>query len=315
MKLLPGDLSPNLASEVVARRVAASVGSRARGRRIAMNQAGPAVGPFQNVLKRTTGMEEPAATKTMDRVGRFFSLQGNTLSLIWGMSMGVMGLAANGSDPGLTVALMVALASTGVALGQVIPRWSIWRTCNTPLQEGELDTLLTDAHDPLEHAYFLLLKDALQQTNLSESAEKELRSALKALGEAMEQLPSAAPDSATADPDTLRAEAKSLRDRGMQEADQTVSDSLLRQADARERSAEAIARSQQTLRRNAVLRDELVAQTEALRIDLAVQSTERSSTGEFANLAESARRVAAEATSLVDARNELDSTAQKVRLG
>ncbi len=79
MKLLPGDLSPDLASEVVARRVATSVGSRARGRRIAMNQAGPAVGPFQNVLKRTTGMEELSASKTMDRVGRFFSLEGHTL--------------------------------------------------------------------------------------------------------------------------------------------------------------------------------------------------------------------------------------------
>ncbi|MGC4042383.1 MAG: hypothetical protein QM758_01085 [Armatimonas sp.] len=316
MKLLPGDLSPELGAELVARRVAASVGSsRTHGRRAMMNQTGPAFGPFQGFLKRSTGMTEPAATLTMDRVGQSFSTFGTVLSCAWGGALGMMGLSAMPHGLSTVAVVVPVLAAVGITLGQLPPRFLLSRDCKAPLQEAELDALLAAANDPLERAYFQLIKDTLRQSNLSESAENELRSALRALGDAMEQLPSAAPESAAVAPETLQAEAKALREKGMQESDQTVSDSLIRQADARERSANAISRSQQTLRRNAVLRDELVAQTEALRIGLAVQSTEQSGIGELANLAESARRVAAEATSLADARNELDSAPQKVRLG
>ncbi len=294
MTILPGDLGPECAAGLIARRLGQS------------GSAGPVPEPRQQALARSTGMDEPAATRVAKRTGAFFSTQANLLSFALGVMFGAPALMAGGLGHAfIPAAILATLSAGGIVLGRTFPHRTLRRICQSAVAEVEIEAFLTEAHDPLEKTYLMLLRDALRHTELPKPAEEELRAALRALGEAIEHLP--APEGIASDPDALRTEADVLRQQGLSEPDQTISESLLRQADARARSAESVARAQLALRRSATLRDELSAQAEALRIGLAAQKPEqKNASSELAQLAESARRVAAEAVSLADARIEIE---------
>ena len=98
----------------------------------------------------------------------------------------------------------------------------------------------------------------------------------------------------------MRAEAE-------QELDAVSAASLDRQADALLRRADAQERSATLLRRASVLRSEMIAQTEALRAGLAGFHAGQTDVTGLADLADVARRVAGEATSVARARDELDA--------
>ena len=86
-----------------------------------------------------------------------------------------------------------------------------------------------------------------------------------------------------------------------------IGESLERRADALERRADAHDRSAQYVRRSAALRSEIEAQIEALREGLSAFNAGMIATGDMAHLSESARRVASEAVSAADAREEVES--------
>jgi hypothetical protein len=109
--------------------------------------------------------------------------------------------------------------------------------------------------------------------------------------------------------DALRREAAQLRTRANEETDEVTAASLSRQAEARERSADAAERSSLVLRRTAALRDELAAQTEALRLGLAALYSGAGDAADLSHLAATVRGVADEANAVADARAELDTLA------
>ncbi len=98
----------------------------------------------------------------------------------------------------------------------------------------------------------------------------------------------------------MRAEAASERDAVAQA-------SLERQADAVQRRADAWERAATLMRRASVLRREMMAQTEALRAGLAGFHSGATDIVGLTNVAETARGVAAEASSVSEAREELDA--------
>ena len=199
-------------------------------------------------------------------------------------------------------AMGVAFASTGV-LG---PKAVIKKLVNATVSVGEIDGLLPAVQDPLEKSFLTLVQDALRQTNLSEQAATDLRSAIKSLGEAIDRLP---PISGNIDttPETLRREAAEVQAKADAEPDRVIADSLSRRAEALERSALAVNRSALLIRRTVALREELAAQTEALRLGLTAFYTGGGDVGELAELSESVRSVAAEAISVASAREEMET--------
>ncbi len=106
--------------------------------------------------------------------------------------------------------------------------------------------------------------------------------------------------------EVLRRTAVESLQTAQAEPDRIVAASLVRRAEALQRRADATHRSSLLVRRLGALRQEMAAETEALRAGLSAYYTGANDIADLTQMAEDIRRVAAEATALTAAREELD---------
>lgn len=227
------------------------------------------------------------------------------LSTVFGflLSLPILCLGAFGMDFGLA-----ALGGCLIFLGAGLtfwPRRTVESLHRRPVTEGDLEALQSGLNDDLLEAAYLRLAREMAAQNVTNNSAKSLRDALRALGEAIDALPYV--PAADADAQTLRADADRARAEAGREPDAVAAASLRRRADALDRSARAASQSEALRRRAAVLRDELLAQTESLRLGLAAARPDSGEVAGLAALAESVRAVADEAAGVAAARAELDA--------
>jgi|GEM_PF-2345135 hypothetical protein len=295
-----------------AQNIAGAGGAPGRGSTTAGKQK--PLGPLGRLWARMAGMDAETAKAalagsnqmTNGFVGGFV---GGSLGFIMPGFMITLVNASGAGDPPAALGLLfmtmgLAFSSIGVFIpGNLLKRWH--QTAITP---GEIEGLLadTDVSDTLERSYLMLLREALNQSNLSPEAENDLRAAIRSLGQTIDRIP---PLSAgiRVDADELRSEARVAEAEARAESDPVIAASKARRAEALERSARAAEQSALLLRRSAALRDELAAQTEALRLGLAAFYSGAGDITDLSHLSESVRSVAAEASSVADARAELES--------
>jgi len=211
-----------------------------------------------------------------------------------------------GLDLGTAWAVFGASAASLTALGFGPLAQLALRSLHRPIQAAEMEGLIKASDDALESAYLKLVRDAIL-IDVPTNAETDIRQAIAALGEAIDRLPAVSME--VMDVTAVRAEATTLRQQAIAEPDRVTSDSLDRRADALERRADAYERSALLTRRAAALHEEILAQIETMRSGLAGHQIEAgvgAPTGTFAQLSESARRVAQEAATTADARNEVE---------
>lgn len=259
--------------------------------------------PLGRFWTRGSGVEPAAAASALE------VMRNPMLGMLGGMIGGSSGFLV----PAILMASMgepVGAAAMGLggivmaAIGVTVPKFWFRRLNRKPLSAGEIEALLPSAHNDLERAYVTLAMDAARQ-EVSPEVEKEVRAALLALGDAIDRLPSA--PAGSVDVGLLRREAGTVLLQAQAEPDQVVADSLFRRAQALQRRADAHDRGALLLRRTSALRDELAAQTEALRAGLAAFYGGQADVAGLADLAESVRGVAAEAASVQLAREELET--------
>ena len=315
MELIPADLGESRAIELFRLRALSqlSQGPSRRGGRLRSVLSTP--GKSSALTKfwtKDSGLEGAAAEKTIQSVqGQLYGIVGG-FGGGWGLGFGfpaLMMAAQSGDKPGMLVAAgffgLMSLAGFGIAtLG---PRKMVQKWGKTPLSEQEVETLLQTEDDALERSYLLLIRETLAQTNLPEAAQRELKEAIKVLGMALDRLPPAPAETASRNTESLRAEAAELGQQAHTETDRVAAESLVRRADALERSAVALEKSATLLRRNSLLRQELQAQLEALRLELGSTAATGADASSLAQVASVARGVAREADALATARVELDT--------
>ena len=185
---------------------------------------------------------------------------------------------------------------------------------------GEIAALLPQAHDELERSYLTLVMDVVRQEvagaqEQGPASGTDLRSALRALGDAIDKLPATravghlslggeTPDIMT---EVLRRTAAETLIQAQAEPDRVVAASLIRRVEALHRRADATMRANVLVRRFAVLRQEMAAETEALRAGLAAYYTGAHDIADLTRLAEDMQRVAAEAAAMTAAVEEVDA--------
>lgn len=185
---------------------------------------------------------------------------------------------------------------------------------------GEIAALLPQAHDELERSYLTLVMDVVRQEVAGAQEEgpasgTDLRSALRALGDAIDKLPATravghlslggeTPDIMT---EVLRRTAAETLLQAQAEQDRVVAASLIRRVEALHRRADATMRANVLVRRFAVLRQEMAAETEALRAGLAAYYTGAHDITDLTRLADDMQRVAAEAAAMTAAVEEVDA--------
>jgi len=189
-----------------------------------------------------------------------------------------------------------------------------------PVTPGEVAALLPQAHDELERSYLTLVMDVVRQevTGVQEqgpASGADLRSALHALGDAIDRLPATravghlslggeTPDIMT---EVLRRTAAETLLTAQAEPDRVVAASLIRRVEALHRRADATMRANVLTRRFSVLRQEMAAETEALRAGLAAYYTGAHDIADLTRLASDMQRVAAEAAAMTAAVEEVDA--------
>ncbi len=189
-----------------------------------------------------------------------------------------------------------------------------------PVTPGEIAALLPQAHDELERSYLTLVMDVVRQEVASAQGQgpasgTDLRSALRALGDAIDKLPATravghlslggeTPDIMT---EVLRRTAAETLQTAQAEPDRVVAASLLRRVEALHRRADATTRANVLVRRFSVLRQEMAAETEALRAGLAAYYTGAHDIADLTRLASDMQRVAAEAAAMTAAVEEVDA--------
>ncbi len=189
-----------------------------------------------------------------------------------------------------------------------------------PVTPGEVAALLPQAHDELERSYLTLVMDVVRQEVAGAQEEgpasgADLRSALRALGDAIDKLPATravghlslggeTPDIMT---EVLRRTAAETLVQAQAEPDRVVAASLIRRVEALHRRADATTRANVLVRRFSVLRQEMAAETEALRAGLAAYYTGAHDITDLTRLAEDMQRVAAEAAAMTAAVEEVDT--------
>lgn len=282
----------------------------------------PHLGFWGRLWARGSGLNDTQAAAALP------ALSSSTLGLFWGLGGSGGGLAVIGALIGALsgkaeVAAMLGGAGALLAVPGLLSPGPFFRSLHKkPLTPGEVETLLaaTPPDHALERAYLNLALAAIRQPSSrtragAAGAEDDVRDALRALGEAIDNLPpgaqSGAPD---VDTTALQRDAQQTLVRAETEPDPVIGASLRRRAEALERAAEAANRSALLLRRGAALRDELLAQTEALRLGLTAFDAGGSvasldAGANLRRLAESVRDVAHEARSVALAREELDAAA------
>jgi len=313
MEIRPADLGRTWQLALIERRASAHAASTRRGSRGRLIQtltsAGEQprrLGPLGRFWTRGTGFNDRDAAEALQRMGNVSGpmVAGTAAaSAMMAVQTSII-VATNGPPVVATIfgTILAALLSAGLTTpGILLRRWSY-----LPVSQGEVEALLAESNDDLERSYLSLIRDALRQENVGDEAAEDVRKATRALAEVIDRLPPLS-TATQADPAALRQEAAQLRVRANGEADPVTAASLTRQAEARERSAVAAERSSLVLRRTAALRDELAAQTEALRLGLAALYSGAGDAVDLSHLAATVRGVADEANAVADARAELDA--------
>ncbi len=276
--------------------------------------AGDLPAPRQGVLGRLWAYGlglEPAAAAAALPVPADIPKKESTMGIAYSVArcitflLGFLALLGAGAESvtwtaTMTVRLLLALTLCFLCY----PMMVFQRLHRQPLAVEEVRSLFPGTGDSLEHAYLTLVTDAIRQKVPAEAA-RDMRRAFCALAEAMDRLPPVY--SAANDTGTLRQEALAVLAEARKETDQVAAASLLRQAEAIERHAAAGDRFNVLAHRVGVLRRELTAQIEALRAGLAVFNIDAAPGAYLTHLADSVRRVAAEAASVAVARDELDT--------
>lgn len=183
------------------------------------------------------------------------------------------------------------------------------RLYQTPVSGAEVAALLPLTHDELERSYLTLVMDVSRQ-EVQTAAGANLRIALHSLGEAIDKLP-ATRVVVSDDHDIItevlsRTAAETLR-KAQEEPDRIAAASLMRRVDALHRRADAAKRANTLTRRFSVLRQEMAAETEALRAGLTAYYSGAHDIADLTQLAEDMQRLATEAASLTDAVEEVDT--------
>ena len=178
-----------------------------------------------------------------------------------------------------------------------------------PLTAGEIAALLPQTHDELERSYLTLVMDVSRQ-EVQTAAGANLRTALRSLGEAIDKLPATrviASDDHDIITEVLQRTAAATLQKAQEEPDRIAAASLMRRVEALHRRADATKRANTLTRRFSVLRQEMAAETEALRAGLTAYYSGAHDIADLTQLAEDMQRLATEAASLTEAVEEVDT--------
>ncbi len=309
MKLYPQDLSDNDHARLIRKRTYAAYASGGSVVNYDPNAPlpEPRLGKLGRLWAKGLGMTDRQAAvgngAAGETTGATAWLTATLGPLIPGLIVLVMA-RRHGLDPNIAWASFAAATAGLSALGFGPFAQMAFRSLHKPLQATEVEGLIKESQDDLQTAYLRLLRDTLL-TDVPEKAEADIRAAIAALGEAIEKLPTMRTE--PFDTMALRAEAVQLRHQALTESDRVTADSISRRADALERRVQAHEHSALLSKRAAALRAEIQAQIETLREGLAGHQLEDGvgPTVAFAELSETARRVAQEASSAAEARQEL----------
>lgn len=319
MELIPADLGDSRAIALFQMRSMQAYANQRPTRRLRSTLLRTGKSTFlSRMWAKETGLQgEAAETAIKSSSGQLYGLVGG-LGGGWGLGFGMpalmMATQAQKPEHLLIAGIFGAFSVAGLTIAALVPRNMVRRWGKTPLSEQELEALLQAEDDELERSYLLLIRETLSQKCLPAAAQVELKEAIKVLGMALDRLPPAPAETSLRDTTSLRIEATTLRQQALTEPDQVASESLVRRADALERSASAMEKSATLLRRNSLLRQELQAQLEALRLELGSTSVTGADATSLAQVSSIARGVAREADALATARAELD-TPQIQRVG
>jgi hypothetical protein len=224
----------------------------------------------------------------------------------FGGGFGGPAIAAAASGHEMAGAVFGTLAVSAVGFGFLGPGITLKRYHTKPVDIVDIDRLLAlTSGDDVQTAYLHLVRDALQQTGLSEDAVASLRDALRTLGDALDRLPPA--PLRGSDVEDVRGELERVRAEAATETDTVIVDSLMRRTAALEYAIHSADRSILLSKRAQALREEMRAQIQAVRVGLATLRDGAGDVGHFASIADSVRRVAGEANAVADARAELDA--------
>ena len=310
MKLLPQDLGARHRLALLHRR-----GRKGMSAATPPDGPPPRLGALGRRWTRGTVLEPEMAAQTLALIRRQLrALRGLSLLSV-PLTMAFLAEASRpGSGPEVLLLPGAALAWAG-ACWTALPRAAFRRVEREihlpPITAAEIAALLPGTDDNLERAYLTLAMDVVRQDVVASGADADLRGALRALGDAIDRLPatraaaesSGSPDILT---EVLRRTAQEALLQAQAEPDRVVAASLVRRAEALERRADATQRAGQMVRHFGALRQEMAAETEALRAGLAAYYTGAHDIADLIRLADDIRRVAAEAAAITSAREELD---------
>jgi hypothetical protein len=261
--------------------------------------------PLYRFWTRGVNLPDAARAHIMQGAG---GIIGGSLGGFCGGSSGFLvgGVAAASSNEPIAGAVMLTLWLGMWTTGFNMPGWVVRSACRKPIQTEEVETWLNqNIEDPLEKEFLRLVRDALAQPVASPTIEKNLRDGIRALADAIDQVPR----SSRLIPNGIsyREEITEVRTLLESETDPVIIESHQRRIAALEQSVRNLERNSRIARRADALRDELMAQIGALRLGLSSLGTEAGDNlPGLTSLADSVRRVAAEAGALADAREELD---------
>jgi hypothetical protein len=262
--------------------------------------------PFYRFWTRGIDLPDAARAHIMQGAGGIIG------GSIGGFCGGSSGLIAGGpammADKGIVLPGLIMLG-IGVSMwvaGFNMPGIVVRNAYRKPIQPEEAEVWLAmNIEDPLEKEFLRLVRDALAQPITSPTIEKNLREGIRALADAIDQVPRVAMPGA--DDDAIRRSIAEVEMQMAEETDPVIIESQARRISALTQSLRNLQRNARISRRADALREELMAQIGALRLGLSSLDTEA---GEnlpgLTSLADSVRRVAAEAGALADAREELD---------
>lgn len=311
MKLFPQDLRVVDHAHIVRKRAHSSSTGSSSGVGVAYDPNAPlpepSLGKLGRLWAKGLGMSERQAAVGNAAAAEWTGAAGWLTAVLGPLLPGMVLLVAarkSGLDPGLAWASFGAVAASLSGLGFGPFAQAAFRTLHKPLQAAEIEGRMKEATDELDVAYLKLVRDAIL-TEAGEKAEQDIRAAIEALGQAIEKLPPVMIE--PLDTTQLYSEARQLSAQALTEPDRVTADSITRRAQALERRAQAHEHSAVLAKRAAALRAEILAQIETLREGLAGHQLEEGvgPVAAFAELSETARRVAQEASSAAQARQEL----------
>lgn len=314
MNLFPQDLGEKRCRTLAARRA---------GRDVPLTEDAPSIGAWgRRWLGKQKGVWAPAEARATLDAARRPARAWATLGLL--AIPPALGLALNSHEPPVVLLDFAFLGGWTWLFAVAQPRRLLARKhgqmYDRPVTPGEVAALLPQAHDELERSYLTLVMDVVRQEVAAAQEEgpasgTDLRSALRALGDAIDKLPATravghlslggeTPDIMT---EVLRRTAAETLILAQAEPDRVVAASLIRRVEALHRRADATTRANVLVRRFAVLRQEMAAETEALRAGLAAYYTGAHDIADLTRLAEDMQRVAAEAAAMTAAVEEVDA--------